>query len=394
MILRMIGVLPICLLFVLNPVFAHALPATSGTARLILDGNRIYADVEFVRPDGTARKALVFVDLGSPSMVLSKQLYEELHPGLSRSLTLRLGGMTVAVESSAVTPDSWLPFSIGGDRQVEGVLPAGVMQKYQVRFDCARRAITLAQPGTLRPEGAAVPFRVNEKTGLIAIEASIGGETYPITIDNGSGYTWIRKSAALAWLARHPEWQRGSGAVGPSNMRMADDGIETAGVLLRIPEIKLGSVRMQEVGALAIAPDNSGHDFMDWYSAKNAVPVIGWLGGNVLRAFRITIDYPGHLTYWVRQGRIDPHDLDYIGLTLISRQGDYFVGGIVTQDGKPTVTGVQAGDKLVQIGALGTHLASRRAIFAAMHGKPGEVRALILERDGARIERQARVTAF
>ena len=54
------------------------------------------------------------------------------------------------------------------------------------------------------------------------------GKAYPITIDNGSGYTWIRKSVAREWLSRHPDWQRGTGAVGPSNMRMAGDGIETA----------------------------------------------------------------------------------------------------------------------------------------------------------------------
>jgi hypothetical protein len=143
-----------------------------------------------------------------------------------------------------------------------------------------------------------------------------------------------------------------------------------------------------------IAPDADGHDFMDWYSTKSAVPVIGWLGGNVLRAFRITIDYPGQFTYWVRQRGPDPHDLDSIGLTLIDRTGEYFVGGVATQGGKPAVDGVQVGDKLVQIGTLRTRGATREALFAAMRGGPGERRSLILERDGRRIRLQARVTAF
>jgi len=355
----------------------------------------VYAELEFVRPNGAARKTLVFVDLGSPSMVLSEELFKELHIGPDRSLIFRIGEMAVPVDSRTVTSDpSWFPFSIGKNRKVEGLLPAGIMQKYQVRFDYACHTVTLAQPVTLHPEGTPAPFRGNKKTGLIAIEVMINDKSYPITIDNGSGYTWIRKSTAREWLSGHPEWKRGTGAVGPSNMRMADDGIETAGEILRIPEIKVGSLRIQNAGALAIGQDNSGRDFMDWYSSKNAGPVIGWLGGNVLRAFRITIDYPERVVYWLTQTALDSHDLDYIGLTSIFKNGGYFVGAIAMQNGKPTVTGVHVGDKLIQIGPVRTNGASAEAILGAMHGKSGTRRSLILERNGKQIQLEAIVTAF
>lgn len=270
-------------LSLLNPLCARAQSPKSGTAPFILDGNRVYAQLEFLRPDATSRKTLVFVDLGSPSMVLSDELFKELHASSDRPLTFRIGEMAVAVDPGTVTSDPWLPFSIGDNRKVEGLLPA---------------------------------------------------------------------------------------------------------------EFKLGSLRVEEVGALAITPDKNGHDFMDWYSTKNAVPVIGWIGGNVLRAFRFTIDYPERVAWWFRQTALDPHDLDYIGLTLTSRHGEYFVAGISIQNGKPTVDGVQVGDKLVQVGALLTNSASREAMFAAMHGKPGERRSLILERDGKRFQLEASVTAF
>ena len=336
----------------------------------------------------------MFVDLGSPSMILSKDLYEELSVGSNEKLGLRIGEMSITTNSTKVLSDAWLPFSIGEGRKVEALLSAGVLQKYQVRFDYAAHAMTLAQPGTLRMQGAAVPFRLNPDTGLSVIEAQIDGRTYPITIDNGSGYTWIRLAAAQEWLPQHADWRRGIGAVGTSNMRMADDGIETAGVLVRIPEIRIGSLLIEHVGALAISPDDQGHDFMEWYSAKNAVPVIGWLGGNVLRHFRLTIDYPRQISYWESQSTLDPHDLDFVGLTLLFRSGEYLVGGIANRNGSPTVTGVRVGDKLIQIGALKTRGASREAIFAAMHGKAGESRRLVLEREGIRMRVQARVTAF
>ena len=378
----------------LNLPCAGSANPSSGTAPFIFDANRVYVELAFVRPNGTLHRTLAFVDLGSPSTILSEALFKELQLDQKKPLTFNVGHMPVRVDSCDVTSDTWLPFSVGDNRRVEALLPASVMQKYEVVIDYAHRTLTLAQPGTLKPEGAPLPFRVNEKTGLIAVDVSISGQTYPVTIDNGSAYTWLRKTTVQEWLAVHPDWQRGTGAVGASNMRMADDGIEATGTLVRIPDIKLGSLHLRQIGALAIGPSSTNWDFIDWYSQKNPVPVIGWLGGNVLKCFRITIDYPHRMTYWVLQTKLVAHDLDQVGLTLKSKGGEYFVAAVATQNGKPTVEGVQVGDKLLQIGALHTGTATRGAIFSAMHGKQGEFRTLLLERDTRQFAVQAKVTVF
>jgi hypothetical protein len=367
---------------------------TSGTADFVFQGNRMFAELGFVRPDGTLHKAYAFVDLGSPSAVVSPALFKELGLDQKKPLSFRVGEMTVIVDSSTVENSSWLPSSLGDDRKVEAVLPAGIMQKFQVVMDYAQRTLTLAQPGTLQPQGVPIPIRINDKTGLVVVDATINGKPYAITIDNGSAYTWLQKSAVQPWLNSHPDWQRGIGAVGASNMRMEDDGIEATGTLIRIPEIKLGSLSLPQIGALAIGPSKTQGDFIGWYSKKNPVPVIGWLGGNVLQGFRIMIDYPNHVSYWLSQTALDPHDLDQVGLTLISRQGSYFVGAVASQNGKPTVDGVQVGDKLLQVDKLKISGATRGSILSAMHGKPSEVRTLILERDGKTFTIEARIREF
>jgi hypothetical protein len=327
-------------------------------------------------------------------MIVSEALFKELQLDGKKSLTLQVGEMPVHVDAGAVAKDAWLPFPISDDRKVEALLPAGVLQKFQVMIDYAKRSLTLAEPGILKPEGTAVTIRVNQETGLIVVDAGIDGKSYPVTMDCGSAYTWLRKATAQRWLAAHPEWERGIGAVGASNMRMADDGIEAMGTLLRIPEIQLGALRLPQIGALAIGPSKTNWDFMDWYSKKNPVPVIGWLGGNVLRGFRITIDYPNRTSYWLRQADLDPQDLDQVGLTLEAKGGAYFVSAIATQKGKPTVEGVDVGDKLLQIGGLQTKAATRGMIYEAMHGKPGELRALLLERNGKQFTIHASVMTF
>jgi len=328
-------------------------------------------------------------------MLLSPALYKELRLGQGRPLTLLIGGMPLTINSvDAASVDGWFPFSVGSDPQVEALLPAGLMQKYQIAIDYQLRTLTFAQPGALEPAGIPVPFRVNEKTGLIAVEASVADHPYLITIDCGSGYTWLRKTTAEDWIRAHPEWMRGVGAVGAANMRMADDGVEAAGTLLRIPEIKLGALKLGQVGALAIGPDNKNWNFMDSYSKKNPAPVIGWFGGNVLQGFRLTIDYPNHTIYWFAQADLDPHDLDQVGLTLQYKGGEYFVAGVVSQHGKPTVEDVLPGDNLIQIDELHTHGAPWGAVFSALHGTPGQIRTLLLERNGKQLAVQAKVSSF
>jgi len=163
------------LLLALIPVCVHAQSASSGTVPFVLDGNRVYARVEFILPDGKPRNALVFVDLGSPAVTLSKKLYADLDLGSRKTLELRIGEMDLILEFANVSGDDTLPFSIGEDRTVEGVLPAGVLQNYQVRFDYAGQTMT---------------------------------------------------------------------------------------ALVRIPAMKLGSLSVRQVGALAIAPDDQGPDFI------------------------------------------------------------------------------------------------------------------------------------
>lgn len=384
-------------LLLLSTICTAQTSSSTGTTTFVLDGNRMYAKLDFVRPDGAVHKALVFVDMGSPSMTLTTSLFKDLQLDQNKPLLFRIGGLSVEVPAVEVTNEGGEPYSIGSDLKVEGMLPAGILQRFQVVIDYQKQTLGFARPGVTLPPGIPVPFRINKKTGLIAVDALLDGKVYPITIDNGSAYTWVRQSTTKSWLAKHPEWERGVGAVGASNMMMSGDGTETSGLLLRIPQISFGPLILKDVGVLAAGsgrtfPENL--DLFDWYSTKNVVPVIGWLGGNALKAFRLTIDYRHQTMYWLKQSEPDSHDLDQIGLVLRSDRGQYFVAAVAEKNGIRTVEGVLSGDRLIQVGALETQKSSWGAIYDAMHGKPGETRILVLERDGHRRKVVAKITAF
>ena len=51
---------------------------TSGTTSFVLDGNRVYADLDFLLPNGSTHRAYAYVDMGSANAQLSAPLYDSL----------------------------------------------------------------------------------------------------------------------------------------------------------------------------------------------------------------------------------------------------------------------------------------------------------------------------
>jgi len=389
---------------------SQAVEQQSGTVPFIFDDNRIFAEIAFVPPDGTPRKAVAFVDIGTPQLVIEQDLGKELGIEDAKQAVLHIGDLEIDVPTSDVQTDTGLGMTgLDGKRsvKVEAVLPGSVMKNYQVVLDYAQRKLTMAKPDTFKPTGETVPCRVNAKTGLVSVTARIDRHEYALAIDCGSAYTWIRHDVAARWIADHPNWERGVGAVGEANMQVRPDGAEANAVIMRLPEIRLGSLLLEQVGAIGIEraappiPPGAGEqivhgNFFDWYSKKTPEPVIGWIGANVLKNFLVTIDFPQKTIYFQRENEIDGTDLNQVGITLETRDGQkgYFIAGVALKDQRPTVEGVAVGDRLVKIDDLDMSSATRGAIFSALHGNPGDTRVLTLERNGKQLKVTTKVTTF
>jgi hypothetical protein len=376
-----------------------------------LDSQRILLEVALETLDGGARNALVWFNMGMAAPVLSKDLYRKLAIDRRRTLRIAIGDRTIEADSSEIVdgdgglgvPDFPHLFA---PRPVEAMLPASLLQHFVVTLDYGRRTFALAEPDAQKPDGVAVPCLINPKTGVVALEAEIGGASYPLAIDAGSGYSWMRGDVARRWLSERPDWRRAEGAFGQANANMVDYAFEKDGVVLRIPQVTIGALSLDNVGALGTAPLLGGFGeglfgdlFWDNWRKAAPAPVIGWLGGNVLKDYKLTIDYPNRMTYWRKQRAADPHELDQVGLTLVRRDDQYFIGGVVRKlDASgaeaPMVEGVRIGDELVAVDGASVRGAGKDTVLSALQGKPGERRRLLLERGAARIEADVAVTRF
>jgi len=269
--------------------------------------------------------------------------------------------------------------------QAESTLPARALRTLHVVFDYPAMRLTVARPGVLTPRGTLVPCRVNPDTGLFMIDVEIEGQTVALGVDNGSAGTWVTDAQTRTWLTRHAEWPQAVGAVGSANFFGFD--FETRGVLLRLPALAIGGLRVTNATVLGL--DQS---MFDWYSRKSAGPVAGFLGANVIAGFRLEVDVPGRKTYWLAGPARPGADLDIVGLTLrAASDGSFAVAGVVSRNGQPTVPGVLAGDKLLRVDALDATKATMGAVIGALRGKPGTMRTLVIERAGKQVTVRALV---
>lgn len=394
----------------------------STTVPFVLDDNRIFVEVTFLRPDGSARRALAFVNMGAGALVLSNTLFRELAPTPGKPLHMQFGAIDIAVDGAAVQPETMaynmavdfhpgdpsaavmasgpggLLAAFADPLPVEAMIPPGMLQHFQVCYDYAARTMTLAAPGTLKSEGIVVPVRVDPKTGFVVVDVASDGAKHPFVIDNGGSYGLIRD--ASTWTDAHPDWLRAVGGVGEANYLMNGGDIGDGVAVVKLRDVAIGPLHLAELGAVqTYNPGMMGAlaTRLFWsriYEPKAGEALEGAIGGATLRNFRFTIDYPNRTTWWLQQAPLDTHDLDQVGVTLVHQNGATYVGGIVRKNGAPTVDGLQPGDKIIRIGNAPTAPMTRGQLLAALHGAPGTRKRLTIERGGAQSVLDVPVTAF
>ncbi len=309
------------------------------TIPFIVDAQRILMNVTFKTWDGGSRTALTWFNMGMTAPVLTKALYRELGLDRGHPLTMKLGGFSSeAAPETVVDGDGGLANPDFAQRfaphPVEAMLPAAFFQQAVITLDYQHRTLTLAQPGARKPAGVAVPFAINPKTGLIAVDVEVDSKHYPMVIDAGSGYSWIRGQVLAEWLAAHRDWWRARGAVGLSNYNMLDFPFEKEGVSYWQVQTKADAHDLDQV----------------------AITLMRRSGGFFVSGF-------------VRKANLGPKD-------------------------EARLDGCEIGDELVAVDGLSARGASIEQILSALHGPPGARRHLVIEHHGTMLNIDAPVTAF
>lgn len=277
------------------------------TVPLELEGNRPFIDLDLARPGESAIPARFWIDTGGGGFLLTEPLARRM--GVTWGETMRedgaeLGRATDLPEASVagfpirldpervfvtVGKDNLLPLVAPG--HADGLLPGHVLAQYHVVFDYLNGTFTLAEPGAATSAGVALPMSVAAHSGFPRIELVIDGTTHGFLLDTGASFTMVSEVVLKQWGSAHPEWERHEGAVG--------DAVTLGGATLETMIVPFATWGPCEVAGMGVVSQPEGA-FEQWMSSMMTAPIVGAVAGNVLKQFRLELDYANQTVYIAR----------------------------------------------------------------------------------------------
>ena len=350
---------------------------TPATVPITLDHNRIIIDVRFPMSDGSTTRVRAWVNNGANEITITDHIAKKLGLSVANSTAtlpseLHIGStvlpLTELKQARVTTTETVAP-----GLSPEITLPAPLLQKYDLLIDYPNREFTIGVPGSIKFHGAAVQASVDNNQ--FKLPAEISGQRQPMILDLGSSFTQLPSDLIAGLMKANPQWPHMTGAVSTANQWGSNEEVQAT--LLRLPALIVGGVSEKGVAV-------SG-------TTKN----LAILGANALLAYRIGIDHQHSTIYFDRASTTPVPEMDVVGITLSPQDdGKYMVAGIAQVNGKSAAPEVKPGDGLLKIDNIDCGGGTMGQAWSLLGGSPGDVRELLLSRDGKQITVKATVRRF
>jgi hypothetical protein len=384
-----------------TPKLAPQPESKSVTVPISLDHNRVVIEVGVPLPDGSTGHIRAWVDNGNPELQLSRRVVSlmalnvtcgEQECSAPPPPQITIGGMRISL---AAVKEAKIPLKpVAADAvmapgmSAEINIPSTILRTYDVLINFPDHELTLAQPGSLKFNGAKAKAIVNAGNGLIQVPSQIENKKYNLGLDIGSSISFLADELFDRFATAHSEWPHMTGAVGPANMWGLDD--EPKWKLMRLGRVQYGPLFLIDVAVVDFPKDR-----MSFFEKRAGIPTAGLLGANALVNYRVGLDY-AHSTVYFDIGRLfNFPEFDVIGLILRPEDdGRFTILGAADYDGKPSVPEVQAGDHLASIDGIPVPGSTLGQVWLMLGGEPGKERRLTVERAGRQFTVMARVQHF
>ena len=380
-----------------SPALLAAAPSFATTAPLEvpfeITSNKPFVQV---RINGSTPRWFILDTGCSGGSVIARHCADELELKLSPPVATHLGAGAGVAVGVATTPDVTLSLSTDTlsvpalrvfpldhvspyeGRRVEGLLGEDFMRRHVVTIDYARRTLRVFDPASFQIPAGGVTIPIRLEYGLVVARGSItpAGQT-PIPcrfiIDTG-----VRTTLVLF----HP-FSRAHHLLGPQGSAISGTigggaGGETRGDLGRLAGMSIGSVTIARPTALC------SRDTVGVFADRDPDGIVG---GELLRHYRVTFDYPHQrLILEPAAGAETAFDYDMSGMFLVG-EGDDFSRITVKSVADHTPAreaGLERGDQIVAIDgrpAAGFKLDEVRGMFR----KPGAEYRLDVKRGDTRL---------
>jgi hypothetical protein len=314
--------------------------------------NLVFADVSINGFSG----GRLGVDTGSPLMLVDQTKF----PGLSLPATTQV---TASVTAGQFTIDNapLVQVSIGGNMDplaLAGLFGGNVMRQFTVRLDYANPSLAfrLGMPSMepavsgVEVPGAAIPFKlegggrgrvpsgeiISYPATRIPLTVDVEGVSHPFILDTGASETTVR-GAIFTTLTTDGRKQL-------SGLPISTVSGPTSSTVTRTRSLTVGGETVTNPAVMTLGQP-IGDMIIDTIQSEVGHPIDGLLGGNFLREFMVTVDYPKgtlHLQRYTSATIVD--EFKRVGLELGTATGTHrYAVGVV-------YAGTDAQAKMVTVG--------------------------------------------
>ncbi len=272
------------------------------TAPLHLDRDRPSLDLTVVGPDGTATQRFL-VDTGGGGLLLTESLARQVGIPLNRVEIVEEWGLhleavkipVINLAGHALDLDGpTFVIREGGEQGSGNMISGRLLSRNRVILDFPQRRFALDATGAA-PRGVRLPTPIHDQTKFARIEIRVEEQDHGMLLDTGAGCTMISPRLLERWRKEHPEWDYVSGAQGTARKGRRD--LDDGAVMVHVPRISIGPFPVEDVWMVARPV---GGRYEEFSARMMAGPAVGALGGNVLKLFRVEIDYVTGVTYLER----------------------------------------------------------------------------------------------
>jgi hypothetical protein len=323
--------------------------------------NLVFADVAVNGHPG----GRLGVDTGSPLMLVDEAKFPGLDLGTRVQVTADLTVGSFTVDG---IPLVQFPTNSGMDPlNFAGLLGGDVMQQFPIRLDYANPdlALRLGMPAMeMATDGVEVPGtsvaftlegggRGTFKNEIVSFPATripltvdVDGVSHPFILDTGASETTVRSSLFATLTA--------DGRAQLSGLPITTVAGPASATVIRVRTLTLGGATVvnpvvMTIGVMTIG--DTADMLLDGIENEVHHPIDGLLGGNFLREFMVTVDYPGHTLHLQRYTAATIVDeFKRVGFELASgSSGHKFAIGVVYAGSDAAVKHLSAGDQIVSI---------------------------------------------
>jgi hypothetical protein len=347
-------------------------PASSVTVPMLVQNNRIYVDADFSGSADRISTLSTQIDTGGGALIIARRAADDLGLKL-RGKPNRDGLVEIAAPGVNIGPDriatTFAATTLAQANVIEpgasspAFLPGALLRDHVVTFDYTSGTFAL-EAAPLR--ATQIPVRISGKSGFPRVELVIDDEPLGFLLDTGASFTMLSQSVVDQLRRKHSSWPWVRGAYGSANMTGGFG--ERNATMLRIPQVRFGPMLLESIDVVS----RPAGTFERYMSSLMSAPIVGALGGNVLRNFAFRLDYPQQRLEARYTHRPWPDELTIAPIVLQpQRDGSYLIAG--TREGEDL-----SGARLVAVDGHEIDGQSLYAVQQLLRGVRGSMRTIAI----------------